>query len=511
MTRETRKIPDPVLLALVFVTGAVVLVIELMGARAMAPFFGSGIYTWSALIAVTLAALAIGYAAGGRLADQRPDTLILFGLIMAAGLWTVLTPLIAGQLLSHLASIPEVRVGVLVSSLVLFAPNLVLLGAVGPFVIRLVTHSEDVVGSKSGLVFSVSTVGSLVGALGTGFFLAPNFGVRAIFTLGGLVLIALAAMGFLYRRRPLLVLVAPFMAMPLLNSTPAPSGAIKIVAQQPSFYGQLQVVDQKGLRVLLVDGIGQNYVDENNPYTVRYLNFLSSIIATRAASAKPRSNTLLIGAGAGHLPKLLVGANTKLEVVELDSRAISLARNYFNFSFPESRIHIADGRTFLQQSNARYDHIVIDAFSADQVASHLLSKEALTTVGARLAPGGLLAINITSTLSGEDIPAIYRTLRDVFASVRVFSPGADPHKLTSIIFIATPDHDRFAINNKILAFRQIVDSNAFIDGEIFNFPDGIILTDDYNPLGYYRSGVRSMWRASMRRFLGQDHLQWMLF
>ena len=69
------QIPDWALLATVFITGACVLIIELMGTRILAPYFGSGIYTWSALIAITLAALALGYSFGGRLADRLPRAL----------------------------------------------------------------------------------------------------------------------------------------------------------------------------------------------------------------------------------------------------------------------------------------------------------------------------------------------------------------------------------------------------------------------------------------------------
>ena len=511
MTGNEKKVSDLMLLALVFVTGATVLVIELMGARVMAPFFGSGLYTWSALIAVTLAALAVGYATGGRLADRKPDLAVFFGLIMAAGAWTLLTPLVAGHLLDYLSRISEPRIGVLVSSLVLFTPNLLLLGAVGPFVIRLITRSEEVVGSRSGLVFSVSTVGSLVGALGTGFFLSPNYGVQAIFGMCGLLLIVISGIGFLYLRRLLLVFVSPLMVLPLLNPAPSPTGTLSIVAQQPSFYGQLQVVDKGSIRMLLVDGIGQNYMDKNNLYNVRYLNFLSSLIATRAADSNIPGRTLLIGAGAGHLPMLLANANTRLDVVELDSRAIDLARTYFGFRLPHDHIHIADGRAFLHNTPLRFDHVVIDAFSSDQVAAHLLTREALVTVESRLAPGGMLAINVTSTISGRDVSAVFHTLRSVFGNVRAFSPTEKTDELTSIIFIATRNREKVELANNLLHFRQVIDSNAFLDGEIYEPGDGSILTDNYNPLEYYRSGIRVMWRNSMRGFLGQDELQWMLF
>ena len=131
------RTPDWALLLTVFITGACVLIVELMGTRILAPYFGSGIYTWSSLIAVTLAALAMGYTFGGRLADRLPRTDILYSMCLAAGLWTLLTPLLATPLLPVMILISDIRIGVILSSCILYFPNLFLLGAICPFVIRL--------------------------------------------------------------------------------------------------------------------------------------------------------------------------------------------------------------------------------------------------------------------------------------------------------------------------------------------------------------------------------------
>ena len=63
MTDNKNSTPPIWLLVLtVFTTGTCVLIIELVGTRLLSPFFGSGVYTWSSLIAITLGALALGYA-----------------------------------------------------------------------------------------------------------------------------------------------------------------------------------------------------------------------------------------------------------------------------------------------------------------------------------------------------------------------------------------------------------------------------------------------------------------
>ncbi len=58
------------LYVIVFISGAVVLAIEIVGTRVLGPFYGVSLFLWSALITVTLAALSVGYAVGGRWADR---------------------------------------------------------------------------------------------------------------------------------------------------------------------------------------------------------------------------------------------------------------------------------------------------------------------------------------------------------------------------------------------------------------------------------------------------------
>src|SRR5688572_8514253 len=84
--------PTPLLAALVFVTGGVILVLEIVGARLISPVYGSSLNVWSSLITVTLLALAIGYETGGRLADRFPSHDTLQWLLGTAGAFIVAVP-----------------------------------------------------------------------------------------------------------------------------------------------------------------------------------------------------------------------------------------------------------------------------------------------------------------------------------------------------------------------------------------------------------------------------------
>ena len=46
-------------------SGFFVMALELLGGRLLAPYFGSSIYVWGAIITVFMLALSVGYLAGG--------------------------------------------------------------------------------------------------------------------------------------------------------------------------------------------------------------------------------------------------------------------------------------------------------------------------------------------------------------------------------------------------------------------------------------------------------------
>jgi spermidine synthase len=505
---QLRHVPDWALLATVFITGACVLVIELMGSRILAPYFGSGIYTWSALISITLAALALGYAFGGRLADRLPRADILYMLCLAAGLWTLSTPMMARPLLPLIIQIPDIRVGVLLSSLILYFPNLFMLGAIGPFIIRLMTSKREIAGSVSGHVFAVSTIGSLLGALATGFVLIPNFGVVSIFTFCGFLLLVIAILGnfrpkFIGYALILTSLVASLMY--LSTSKTAPATSLEILDQEPSFYGQIQVVRQHDEMSLLVDGVGQNYVYNNDMYSTEYINFIVALPGLRQAVPAVGQNALVIGMGAGQLPMLMQRSGLFVDAVEIDPKVGIMATRHFGFDLPQEQVHYMDGRLFLIQSEQSYEYIAIDAFSAEQIASHLLTIEALEQTRSRLTDSGVLAINITSVSTGRDIATLQHTLKSVFPEVRTFSLD-DGNVLTSIVMLASMSAIELTTDNTMLDESLITDAKRFISGEMPDLDSDILLTDDFNPISHQRKHIQLLWREAMIDYLGTENL-----
>ena len=80
------------------VTGSAIMIVEILGAKMLAPYVGTSHFVWTAQIAVTLVALAAGYYAGGRLVDRSPKLSRLYGCILVAAVYLCLTVLATASL-----------------------------------------------------------------------------------------------------------------------------------------------------------------------------------------------------------------------------------------------------------------------------------------------------------------------------------------------------------------------------------------------------------------------------
>ncbi len=182
---------------IVFVCGAALMALEIVAARVLAPALGNSIFVWGSVISIVMVALSLGYWLGGQLADRRSPARALAPVIAAAGVLTVLAPVIAAAVLPWAADLGP-RLGSLVASaLIFFAPAL-LLAMVSPLGVRLAISSDiERVGRSAGGLYSVSTAGSIVGTLATSFWLIPLLSLEPLIVAIGFSMFAssLAALG----------------------------------------------------------------------------------------------------------------------------------------------------------------------------------------------------------------------------------------------------------------------------------------------------------------------------
>src|ERR1044072_1174109 len=203
-----------------FVTGAIVMSFEMLGSRYLNPYFGSGIYTWASLISTVLAALCVGYFIGGYAAGRYPSPAVLGATVLAGSAYILALPAFSQRLLeAMLAGTEDVRSGSLAAAFAILFLPVTFLGMYSPFGIRLLLQSPQQSGRVSGTVYGVSTLGSIIGTLGTTFFLIPSIGTRAItFTLGIVGVISGLLLMLPQLRRGALVFAVALLAAPIAGA-----------------------------------------------------------------------------------------------------------------------------------------------------------------------------------------------------------------------------------------------------------------------------------------------------
>jgi hypothetical protein len=178
-------------------SGCFVMAVELLGGRLLAPFFGSSIYVWGAIITVFMLALSLGYLIGGRWSLRQPSLTRLALILLAAAITALPVVLGADQLLDWLSTrTSDPRLGSLLGSLILFLVPTVISGMVSPYAVRLLVQDRHGSGERAGRLYFVSTFGSALGTLLTSFYLVLHFEVNQILwsMLAISVLIGLAAL-----------------------------------------------------------------------------------------------------------------------------------------------------------------------------------------------------------------------------------------------------------------------------------------------------------------------------
>jgi len=350
------------LLVSVFVSGAVVMSLELLGSRLLAPVFGNSIFVWGSLIGVALSALSVGYYLGGKIADVKPSFHVLCLLIFGAGLLVLALPAIAPPLFNFVVELGLTdEYAPLLATTLLLGPPSVLLGTVSPYAIRLVAESVERLGKVSGNLYALPTLGSIAGVFVTVFFLIPAFGVNKIIFGLGVLLLVIAFLGLSLRLKAVVLMIlivlpfaAPYMVSRRLTVAAYTLALGDTVYEADTPYHHLVVADyydptsQSLVRVLIMDDNLHSAMDLQNPnrtvfpYTDYFnLGFLLNPQISRV---------LFIGGGGFTGPKQFLRdyPNVTVDVVEADPQVVRVAEEYFavNASNPRLHIYSDDGRVF---------------------------------------------------------------------------------------------------------------------------------------------------------------------
>jgi predicted membrane-bound spermidine synthase len=405
-----------------FFTGAVIMAQELVAFRLYAPYFGYSIYVWGSMISVVMAALAVGYALGGWIADRSRTDLPLYCLILASALYQLGVLFVVRALLRSLAHGVDFR-GAIFGSLIIFAPPMTAMATAGPFLIRLLARAGRV-GSAAGGVYAISTVGSIAGILVTSFYLVPHFGTQR--TLEVICVVsALTGVCGIMLRIPAALLALAMVAL-ILRFVPATSWPSTTIWAAESAYNLVRV-DRNGswLILKLNDDRGVHTIrDERTGWTRHYYDdfALGPLLV-------PARRLLVLGmGGGGSISSTRVTAPAiDIDAVEIDPKVVEAAQRFFGLDVEDARlhIHVADARPWLVRNQDAYDLVHVDLYQGGPyIPFYLITEEFFQAVRAHMTNDGLLMMNLFDTGAKQELlRSTVATLKQVYPTVLVLTVG----------------------------------------------------------------------------------------
>lgn len=442
--------PAFILFALIFISGGAILALELLASRIMTPYFGVSLYIWTGILSITLVSLALGYWWGGRLAGNAGAAParrlgLLFAVMPALAGLAIIAACAIYPFVFHPLARWSLSGGAFAACMILLFLPLVATSAMNPLLVALLLQQQEKRkgDAGAGLVFFVSTLGSVAGVIITAFGLIPYISnytatLMVALLLGLLSLVASASKLVMAGRGTVTACSIAAMTCAALLAWQgdrytgrlgpvAFSGAQwQVEGTHSSLFGTVKILrsgadaDGKFLRMYFHDGLIQNSVDSNQ----RSISFYTWALEALAHAYRPQmQDVLMLGLGAGIVPSRLERAGARVEVVEIDPASLTVAQQYFGFDAKRVTTHQADARTFVGDCAPRHDVVLVDLFHGDGTPDYLITREFFRDLKGCLKPGGVAIFNTFANLDDtRSYSHLLATLQSELPHVALYRP-----------------------------------------------------------------------------------------
>lgn len=476
---------------IVFLAGAIGMGLELVAARVLSPYVGSSNVVWTSIIGIILASMSLGYWLGGKNADKEANIDKMSNILIIAAVFTSLIPLLETIVVKQFAGIiGNLIITAILCAIVVFSIPSFILAMISPFAVKLKSQEDNEIGSLSGRISSLSTIGSITGTFLMGFVLIPNIGVSNINIGITLTLIVMSIFAkekkdkkYIYKT---ILLVCIILLIMLLGKWVFKLDNPDILLDTDSQYSRIWVkqvaAGKVNYKTLQVDTGLESYINfETGEMGAEYLEFYDLFEYFN----KDANSTLLIGGAAYTYPIHYLDKykDKTIDVVEIDDKMTQIAIEQFglNIEEPRLKVYTQDGRSYLNYSKKKYDTILMDAFKGLNAPFELTTYEALINAKNRLNDNGIVLTNIIASLDGEDAEFIqyeYATYKKVFDDVKLFAVNTkDKEKKQNLILVGVKGKPQLD-DSKYMQYQ------VYLDMQVQNYKtDKQVVTDDFAPIG----------------------------
>jgi hypothetical protein len=467
--------------ALVFYTSAAVLVLEILAGRLLAPYAGVTLETFTAIIGVVLAGIAVGTWVGGRWADHAVDAKTTLGptLITGAAFAAISVPVV--RLLGPTMGGEGVP-GLVVLTAVSILPATATLSAVAPIIVKLTLEDLNRTGATVGRLSALGTTGALFGTFFSGFVLVAAFPTSMIIV-GISLLTAVIGLGLSLAFRPR-SFTSTFVSLTAL----VVGGWLATAVQSPcdvetAYFCASEVVDpdDPSASFLVLDTVTHAYVDQDDPTNLRFTSIRMFAAAIDAMTTGP-VDAVHIGGGGFSVATWLTATRpgTRNTVLELDGHLVDFVEQRFDPP-PVHALAIGDARLSLATAGSEFDVAIGDAFGGLAVPWHLTTAEFLGEISTSLADDGFYIMNLIDHGDLAFLRAEAATAATVFPHVAV---------------VTLPERYETGGNFMIVASKRAIAADAIVEqasllglsvsvliDQLEAFVDGAAaLTDDFAPV-----------------------------
>lgn len=393
----------------IFLTGLSITAIELTISRIIAPYFGASILVWTNIIAIILSGLALGYYLGGKIADKYPQPKYLFYTIFSSGIILLIIPFLVKPLASKILINPftsqssslTILLASFLTIVILFMIPITLLAFTSPYIIKLTSKDNKTIGQTSGKVFSIGTIGSIIGTFLPALLFIPFLGSKQTILFFACLLIIISIIGLLKNKFKFASIIILTIPLSLTNTLPVKSNSHTILEKE-SPYQYIQVIQKDSKKYLLFnEGSGiQTPFNKKDILSYAYYDYYTPL--PYLLPKKKKLNILILGLAAGNMNNQYhhffnKKYALKIDGVEIDQNVIDIAKKHFHLNQENLNIYNQDARIFLKTTNEKYDLILMDIYKQHYLPEHMATTEFFSEIKQKLNKNGIFAINIIST------------------------------------------------------------------------------------------------------------------